>query len=252
MAFLSIAPTGTVLPFAGSVAPEGWAICNGAALNRTTYQKLFAVISTNYGIGDGINTFNLPDMQGVFPRGAGTNNTSNYGGVSGHTPNGGTVAAKGGQKTAKNSLSIGASTAAAQQVTNPGALIGYAAGQSLSGSNNIALASGAAANGGVEHSHGMTVNRMTAGTDQTNNNEVGVTGTGVYGPQTWSTGNSSAYLHTHTVSGTTSINHSHSDSSIYFASYNIGLGSSSVTVGAITGNDETTPASLSLNYIIKL
>ena len=109
MAFLNIAPTGTVLPFAGSTAPEGWAICNGAAINRTNYAALFAVVGTTYGTGDGSITFNLPDMQGVFPRGSGTNNTTNYGGATGHTPAGGALANKGRQRTAPNNLANAAS-----------------------------------------------------------------------------------------------------------------------------------------------
>jgi len=57
-------PPGSVMPFAGSVAPSGWLLCNGAAVSRTTYSNLFAVIGTTYGSGDGITTFNLPDYRG--------------------------------------------------------------------------------------------------------------------------------------------------------------------------------------------
>ena len=34
---------------------EGFLLCNGATLSRTTYADLFAVIGTLYGKGDGIN-----------------------------------------------------------------------------------------------------------------------------------------------------------------------------------------------------
>jgi microcystin-dependent protein len=108
MAFLNIAPTGTVLPFAGSTAPEGWLLCNGASQSTTTYAKLFAVIGYTYG-GTG-GSFSLPDMQGVFPRGAGTNLTANYGGLAGHTPAGGALANKGRQKTGINGLSNASSS----------------------------------------------------------------------------------------------------------------------------------------------
>ena len=62
-------PAGPVLPFAGSAAPTGWLLCDGAAVSRTTYAKLFGVISTTFGAGNGTTTFNLPDTRGEFIRG---------------------------------------------------------------------------------------------------------------------------------------------------------------------------------------
>jgi microcystin-dependent protein len=61
-------PAGTVHAFAGTTAPEGWAMCDGSEVSRTDYAALFAVISTTYGVGDGLDTFNLPDMRGQFLR----------------------------------------------------------------------------------------------------------------------------------------------------------------------------------------
>lgn len=55
---------GTVTNFAGSTAPEGWLLCYGQAVSRTTYADLLAVIGTTYGAGDGTTTFNLPDLRG--------------------------------------------------------------------------------------------------------------------------------------------------------------------------------------------
>lgn len=54
-------PTGTVVPFAGATAPDGFLICDGSAISRTRYADLFAVIGTTYGAGDGNSTFNLPN-----------------------------------------------------------------------------------------------------------------------------------------------------------------------------------------------
>ncbi len=62
-------PTGTIVAFAGDTSPEGWLICDGAAVNRTTYSDLFALVSTKYGVGNGSTTFNLPDLRGRFPLG---------------------------------------------------------------------------------------------------------------------------------------------------------------------------------------
>lgn len=63
---------GTIQLFAAQTAPQGYLFCNGAAVNRTTYADLFAVIGTIYGSGNGSTTFNLPNFQGRVPMGAGT------------------------------------------------------------------------------------------------------------------------------------------------------------------------------------
>ena len=59
-----LCPPGTVESFAGSVAPNGWLLCNGQTVSRTTYISLFTAIGTIYGAGDGVTTFTLPDMRG--------------------------------------------------------------------------------------------------------------------------------------------------------------------------------------------
>ena len=57
-------PAGIVMPFAGSVAPEGYLLCDGSAVSRSTYSDLFTAIGTTYGAGDGSTTFNVPDLSG--------------------------------------------------------------------------------------------------------------------------------------------------------------------------------------------
>lgn len=61
--------TGEVRTFAGSTAPEGYLLCQGQTVSRTTYSALFSVLGTSYGQGDGSTTFNLPDYRGTFLRG---------------------------------------------------------------------------------------------------------------------------------------------------------------------------------------
>ena len=74
-----VVPTGTIVMWPMSTPPTGWLLCNGSAVSRTTYSALFAVISTNYGSGDGSTTFNLPKFSGRFPLGAGRqDNNSTY------------------------------------------------------------------------------------------------------------------------------------------------------------------------------
>jgi microcystin-dependent protein len=63
-------PPGTIHAFAGTTAPEGWMICDGTAISRTDYAGLFAAIGELWGNGDGSTTFNLPDLEGRFLRGA--------------------------------------------------------------------------------------------------------------------------------------------------------------------------------------
>lgn len=62
-------PVGAVIASAASVAPAGFLECNGAAVSRTTYSSLFALIGTTYGAGNGSTTFNVPDLRGEFVRG---------------------------------------------------------------------------------------------------------------------------------------------------------------------------------------
>ena len=62
-------PTGCVFCRAAASVPAGYLECNGAAVSRSTYSALFAVIGTTYGSGNGSSTFNLPDLRGEFVRG---------------------------------------------------------------------------------------------------------------------------------------------------------------------------------------
>ena len=64
-----VALTGTVIMYAGSSAPTDWLICDGSAISRTTYSDLFSVIGTDYGVGNGTTTFNIPNLKGKVPVG---------------------------------------------------------------------------------------------------------------------------------------------------------------------------------------
>jgi microcystin-dependent protein len=65
-------PTGFLSMWPTAFAPSGYLLCNGAAVSRTTYASLFAILSTTFGAGDGSTTFNLPDYRDRMPIGAGT------------------------------------------------------------------------------------------------------------------------------------------------------------------------------------
>jgi len=64
-----VVPTGSVMAYMGTTPPPGWRLCDGAPVSRTEYSALFAIIRTTSGVGDGVNTFNLPDLRGYFLRG---------------------------------------------------------------------------------------------------------------------------------------------------------------------------------------
>lgn len=57
---------------AGATCPIGSLIANGAAVSRVQYSDLYSSIGTIYGTGDGSTTFNLPNLQGIFVRGTGS------------------------------------------------------------------------------------------------------------------------------------------------------------------------------------
>lgn len=81
-------PTGTVLPFAGTVAPAGFLFCDGSSVLRATFATLYAAIGSNYGTADGTH-FNLPDMRGLFMRG--TDDMGTAAGAAGNDPDAGTA-----------------------------------------------------------------------------------------------------------------------------------------------------------------
>ena len=65
-------PAGIMQMFAGNTIPAGWLLCDGSAVSRTDYAKLFSAIGTTWGAGDGSTTFNLPNTIGRFAEGAAT------------------------------------------------------------------------------------------------------------------------------------------------------------------------------------
>ena len=68
---------GEIRIFGGNFAPVGWALCNGAQLSIGENETLFQLIGTTYG-GDGVNTFNLPDLRSRTPIHMGTGGGGTY------------------------------------------------------------------------------------------------------------------------------------------------------------------------------
>ena len=61
---------GGISAFAGTIAPEGYAFCDGQQLSIFEYESLFSIVGTTFG-GNGTTTFALPDLRGRIPVGTG-------------------------------------------------------------------------------------------------------------------------------------------------------------------------------------
>ena len=66
-----LTPSGSITMFGGALAPLGYLLCDGSAVSRTLFADLFTAIGTTYGVGNGTTTFNVPDLRGRAPIGAG-------------------------------------------------------------------------------------------------------------------------------------------------------------------------------------
>jgi microcystin-dependent protein len=61
-----LVPRGSIMPYAGVIAPPGWLFCHGQEINRTTYTGLYQVIGTLYGTPSNTEVFKVPDFRGRF------------------------------------------------------------------------------------------------------------------------------------------------------------------------------------------
>ena len=149
-------PTATIIPWSDSSAPTGFLECNGAAVSRSTYSALFAVVGTTYGTGDGSSTFNLPNLADNVPVGK-SNNKS--------------LASTGGANTVTSTGNVAGSTAnaslsTAQLASHNHSLSGMSNVYSYSGGNSVHLGTPQSARNtnvgstgsGSAHSHNMSAN----------------------------------------------------------------------------------------------
>ena len=94
-------PTASIMPYAGSSAPTGYLLCDGAAISRSTYSTLFGILSTTYGAGDSSTTFNIPDLRGRVIAGQDDMGGASANRLTGQTDgvNGDTLGGSGGTET---------------------------------------------------------------------------------------------------------------------------------------------------------
>ena len=147
-------PTATIVPWSSASVPSGFLECNGAAVSRSTYAALFAIVGTTYGAGDGATTFNVPDLQDNVAVGkSGTKALASTGGANTVTSTGNV-----GGSTANATLStdqLASHTHGVNALKSPGsgsgnALFGRQSGAGDPGYNANATGSG------TGHSHNMS------------------------------------------------------------------------------------------------
>lgn len=219
-------PVGAVVTMAMGTAPNGYLICDGSAVSKTTYSALFAYLGTFYdtqinpttGVAysaPAAGTFRLPDYRGVFLRGSGTNNLGVATTVGGWQDDG----------TSKNGL-LGTSTA----------LSVFGSTDTGSGNHTHSFSGTTGSmNSNTSHSHGyirnLAANAAAGSALRSADNDQSTQTSGVN------------IDHTHGFSGTTgaqSGTHTHSVTS---------TGSAVPLLGA--GDTETRPQNKGVSYVIK-
>jgi len=213
---------GMVASFDMETAPPGWLIRNGATVSRTVYAKLFAVLGTRYGAGDGTTTFNIGDSRAMFIRGVDNGRGIDPGRELGSVQQGQNAththtatAANGGSHTHTLSATTGAAGA------------------------HMHTVSGQAAEAGRHFHYHTNSGWVTNGGNATGGAGVGFGASDL----------TSAGAHTHTVSGTTSQEaaHTHPVTGTISA---IGDHTHAITIAAAGGN-EARPINQALLICIK-
>lgn len=138
---------GEIRLFAGNFAPQGWAFCDGQLLSIAQNVVLFDLIGTIYG-GDGVSTFQLPDLRGRVPV---------------HQGSGYVQGQQGGQETVTLAVAqmpahrhaMNASPSPASATQGPSQVPGSSAAMRLygSGAPNMTMASDALAPAGAGQPH---------------------------------------------------------------------------------------------------
>lgn len=203
---------GTIFPHGRtSGAPAHALYCDGAAVSRTTYAKLFAVIGTTFGAGNGTTTFNLPDMRNRSARGWDNGRGVDSGRALGSFQ-AGTVLSH-DHTASTNTTGAHTHTAA----TSAGGVHSHSASTNSAGAHTH-TASGATGSNRQGHTHTFSGSTSTTANhthafDTTSSTSNGGTsaGAGGFGSGGGETSTSTG-AHTHTLGGTTSgnnVSHAH-------------------------------------------
>jgi microcystin-dependent protein len=143
-------PVGSIMPFAGikDKIPTGWLLCNGDTISKEKYKRLYDVIGSSWGNGDGSTTFHLPKLQGMFLRGV---------------DEAGTVDTDASNRAESNPGG------------NKGATVGSIQGDELKSHKHI-IPTGSVENGGARDHGGVPMIDWTALTSNVNPNSISYTG----------------------------------------------------------------------------
>ena len=66
---------GEIKMWAGNTIPQGWLLCDGSEVSKTTYPRLFAAIGNLWGTPSSSSKFKLPNFTGRVPAGYNANDT---------------------------------------------------------------------------------------------------------------------------------------------------------------------------------
>lgn len=257
-------PSGVLQMYAGSAAPTGWLLCNGAEVAIATYGALYAVLGTTYGAltngsgGAGSTHFRLPDARGrsIVGAGTGTGLTARTLAATGGAESVTLSGAESGTSAHGHGNTIGATTGSQSADHNHGVTVDGTGAVSTGGISANHYHSFSTGDNSVSHAHNVPRGVIaTAGTNRavvsTLNNQAVLYTDGVSANHTHSgsTGyvssdHSHRYDHGHTgSSGIQSANHSHT--------VTVTGGVSTATAAAATSAHENMMPFLVLNYIIK-
>ena len=245
-----LSPVGSIVIHAGSSAPTGWFLCDGASYSTVTYSNLFNSIGYQFG-GSG-TSFNVPNLKGRVV--VGIDGAQTQFDVRGET---------GGEMTHQHSASNSGETAATtgSLTANSG---GANAGNNTSGHTFNAGNDATTSNNSANHTHSVNppeTNTNSAGShNHSSINAANNINAGVYATVA---DNVNAGSHSHSVniatldSGNQSANHTHTVDDHYHTTIDH---SHSIAHGHTSTHTHTTPASsslsnlqpyMALNYIIK-
>jgi microcystin-dependent protein len=181
---------GAIKPWSKATAPAGYVLCDGAAISRTDYADLFAIISTTYGAGNGSTTFNVPNLQGKMPQGY---DGSTY-----------ALAGTGGANTVTVSVTNNqaATSTSTQAVTVTGSIdnTSLTTAQLASHEHTFSVANATGGPGPKRSIYNPTKVGTGYGTDRWNENE-GIKAVGG-GNSVEAAGSGTGHTHSHTLAGT--------------------------------------------------